>query len=854
MKNFLLTCVSTLFLLPLQAQFSVSYQAGKKDSNWNFMGGTEMRVLAAHKGKLYGGIETWMDTIPTNGQDPYIGAQILRLDAPNGNWQLDRHFNEPRNNPQPGQRTLFRNEGVTALESIIFKTDSLGNPLPKPDTILIAACRDFNGIASVYTRNDLTGIWTETVVAPTAGTLKATIRSLVSYRDKVTGVDLVFAGCLPQGMVAGVYAPQLPGKISWRVPEISASNTNVGVAGSGSFQGRPMAFAECNGQLHIAAAPVVLRRQDGPNPKWIEVFRYALNVTPGGSSGLRGLTCIPNPNGNGQSLLAALEGNQGAMIRLDPKPTLPYSSTIELNIMQNLTDAWKTIPPAINASYVVVANSEMTWVKDPITQDSTLFITIQHHPAKARDDAFYYIRRVKNGAITYDLKRIDNTKLNPLLILNSTRACIISPFTNDNQYLYFGGYDADDNPNHNSAYALRADINTAFGYVSTLEIKSYKILPSTTDPKINTYTSSTMNQYHTAFYPKGISLRNQLFVFLPGSGGIPLGYDSICITATNLGYHTIGLMYPNEPAVGALCQNNADSLCFEKVRREIIDGTDRTTQINVNTDNAIENRLIQLLKYLQTQNPSENWIQYLDSNNKIRWDKIVISGHSQGGGHAGIIAQQNRVARVVFFAAPKDYNNFYNRNGAWIYKPNLTPPEAYFGISHSEDDTGCTPAQQFQAFNLLGMNRFGAPAYIERTSAPYNNTHTFTSAAACPNPHGCVAVDNVQQVVPAYLKNAWIYMLTAPISAITKVKDAAVSEKSVQIFPNPAKDYINILIRDENPQALNLRLFNSSGQLAGVYQMNSNDFQIDINNLPSGLYLLQLQSENSIKSYKILKQ
>jgi len=464
MKKFLTLIALTFFISNAQAQFQISYKAGQTDVNGNFMGGTEMRLLCQHKGKLFGGIETWMDTVGTGSPDPYIGAQILRLDAPTGQWQLDKHFNTIRNNPQPGQRSLFRNEGVVALESIIFRNDSLGNPLSQPDTLLIAACRDFNGIASVYTRNDLTGAWTETVIAPSIST-KATIRSLSIYRDKMTNADLAFAGCLPQGLIAGVYDNTLPGKIRWRTAEITADTTNIGVAGSGSWQGRPMAFTECNGALYCAAAPIVLRRNDGNFPTWTEVVRYPLVATPGGSSGLRGITAVANPTGAGQSLIAAMEGGNGVMARTTPSGSLPFPVVTELNIMTNLTTAWASIPPAISAAYVVIANSEMTRVEDPMNGDSCLIITIQHHPALSRDDAFYYIRRQNGATINYQLMRIDNTILTTPIVLNSTRACQLSPFTSDSSnYIYFGGYDADNNPTHNAAYVLRTSVMNAFGY------------------------------------------------------------------------------------------------------------------------------------------------------------------------------------------------------------------------------------------------------------------------------------------------------------------------------------------------------------------------------------------------------
>lgn len=432
--------------------WTLSYKAGTRDASGAFLGGTEMRRLTVHKGKVYGGIETWMDTT-AGTNDPAIGAQILVQDEASGPWRLDKHFDEKL--PGGNGRQDIRNEGVTALESLTFQTDASGRALAAPVTKLLAACRDFLGITSVYVRDDATGAWLEDRIANTPATDKATIRSLSLYRDRVTGVDMVFAGALPTGIFSGVYDPARPSQIRW--------NPNPELVG---FVGRPMAFAVANGALHVAIAPKVYRRVDGPNPRWEEVFSYDLNVTPGASSGLRGLTAIPNPNGSGESLLAALEGNRGQMIRLDPGPQLPYRANMELDIMKQLSDTW-----GYPATYVVVANSDMTWVRDPSTGERVLFITIQHHPAKARNDAYYYIRRGNGSRITYELRRIDNLAVGPNVILNSTRAIALSPYGSDNgQGIYFGGYDADDNPSHNTAYVLKTSLATAFGQTALMSI------------------------------------------------------------------------------------------------------------------------------------------------------------------------------------------------------------------------------------------------------------------------------------------------------------------------------------------------------------------------------------------------
>jgi|GEM_PF-318513 len=452
--EYLLTFDSTMAAAPDSAPnpaqgvdgFDVSFHAGETDVNGNYLGGTELRVLAAHEGRMFAGIETWMDT-PEGTGDPAIGAQIFVQDAPNAAWRLDWHFDE--RNPGGRGRRAFRNEGVTALESLTFTTDGDGNALPEPITLLIAGLRDFQGLTSVYVRDDVATTWIESPIYGEDSRFDtATIRSLYVYRDAATGIDRLFAGAHPVGVFSGVYDPNQPGFIRWDTePELTGN------------EGRPMAFAVANGVLHTAAAPRVLRRIDGATPTWEEVFRYDVATGRNLSSGLRGLTAIPNPSGQGESLLAALEGGRGQMVRLDPTPTLPYAAVQELDIMADLSAAW-----GYDATFVVVANSGVTFIPDPVTGEMTLFIPVQHHPALERDDAVYYIRRIADDEQpTYTLVTIDNTRLNPPIILNSTRTIAISPFAEDNgRVVYFGGYDADDNPSHNTAYTLRATIEAAF--------------------------------------------------------------------------------------------------------------------------------------------------------------------------------------------------------------------------------------------------------------------------------------------------------------------------------------------------------------------------------------------------------
>src|SRR5258707_12131181 len=64
--------------------FQVSYTAGSRDEAGRFAGGTEMRLLTTHEGRLYAGNGYWEDRPGPEGPQ---GAQILVLDAPGGRWR-----------------------------------------------------------------------------------------------------------------------------------------------------------------------------------------------------------------------------------------------------------------------------------------------------------------------------------------------------------------------------------------------------------------------------------------------------------------------------------------------------------------------------------------------------------------------------------------------------------------------------------------------------------------------------------------------------------------------------------------------------------------------------------------------
>lgn len=74
-----------------------------------------------------------------------------------------------------------------------------------------------------------------------------------------------------------------------------------------------------------------------------------------------------------------------------------------------------------------------------------------------------------------------------------------------------------------------------------------------------------------------------------------------------------------------------------------------------------------------------------------------------------------------------------------------------------------------------------------------------------------------------------------------------------EVYPNPANDLLYIESNDESLGNATIRLYNPSMQLVKKTTMNIQKVQVDISNLPSGVYLLRLEKNNRTKIVKVTK-
>jgi acetyl esterase/lipase len=232
-----------------------SLQLPQTDANGKTLVGTEIMELVAHGGRLYAGNSHWGDEEKEESESA-SPTQVFVLDRAGGQWQVDLEL------PPEYKRTSF-------LKSVRFSTDATGKAIPPRDALVLgvnrARVRGGQTPAVVFIRDDVTGKWIERTLGMSDTTKWAVaVRSMGFHRDKVIGADMLFLGVGPgAGIYSGVFDANAQGGVRFNAePEFRPVQTQ-----------RVMDFCDVNGTLYAATQKVLFKRaQDGPQPKWVEVW------------------------------------------------------------------------------------------------------------------------------------------------------------------------------------------------------------------------------------------------------------------------------------------------------------------------------------------------------------------------------------------------------------------------------------------------------------------------------------------------------------------------------------------------------------------------------------------------------
>jgi hypothetical protein len=246
-----------------------------------------------------------------------------------------------------------------------------------------------------------------------------------------------------------------------------------------------------------------------------------------------------------------------------------------------------------------------------------------------------------------------------------------------------------------------------------------------------------------AYRDSGVPQKGLLAVFLPGTGGLPAQFPSFLQRGAARGYHVIGLTYTNPTSVNEICNSaagNAD--CAGSVREEVLTGRDASPLVSITSNDAIESRLLALLKYLAFHRPADGWSQFVDGQGQLVWSKFSISGNSQGAGHAAYIGKVRAVHRVGLYAGPSDWVYSGNQPVNWYRLAALTPASSFYGYVHLPDTLANVSGNPTQVTNVWGdaglLNMSGAVTAVTSSAAPWGGSHRLVTTA-------CASLDAISQ-------------------------------------------------------------------------------------------------------------
>ncbi len=246
--------------------------------------------------------------------------------------------------------------------------------------------------------------------------------------------------------------------------------------------------------------------------------------------------------------------------------------------------------------------------------------------------------------------------------------------------------------------------------------------------------------WHVVAVPAAVTASTKVSVHLVGTGGKPFNPTTTGISSTELlreavqrGRVMLMPAYDNAQAVGVLCAG--DAACFEPVRWEIITGTDAPGPYAglkpVAPPDDLDSRLAALVHHVLAAHVLGDAPPAALASGTLDWAQVRVSGHSQGGGHAGVIAKHRQVERACLLAAPID-GTTAGGPAAWTAPAGwVTPPAQVRAVVH-QDDPGATTA--LANYAALGLARDAGYALLVQAvadphSEPLNGTSPATVAA-----------------------------------------------------------------------------------------------------------------------------
>jgi hypothetical protein len=217
------------------------------------------------------------------------------------------------------------------------------------------------------------------------------VRAAAVHRDRVTGLESLFLSVGIHGIYVGRYDPSLPCRIAWEPAPEPGTTTGT----------RILSIVEANDSLFFSEGTRILRRVDGPSPRYVQVADLSGEVPSGTDraifqsiGGIRGLSAIDGPIPRKQSLIfmwhPGPRSSLGCVMRLDPHPDGSYALVREAC----LADQVRTHLDGAPVSYVLGAYNNFMPLRDPKSNEPvTPWVWKRAFPPRRRVGALRLSRR-----------------------------------------------------------------------------------------------------------------------------------------------------------------------------------------------------------------------------------------------------------------------------------------------------------------------------------------------------------------------------------------------------------------------------------------------------------------------------
>ena len=220
------------------------------------------------------------------------------------------------------------------------------------------------------------------------------------------------------------------------------------------------------------------------------------------------------------------------------------------------------------------------------------------------------------------------------------------------------------------------------------------------------YLQRTWSSPHIMLEAQGLPRRvSSLVVFLPGTGNAPSAYSRVLQAAVEEGHFVAGLSYLSEPIAVSLLDSFCETaphpgLCNVQSHECMMFGDCDKSHMQdddeiwlVSRKYCVENVLLNALSKVE-------WGGRFVKDGQIRWDLIIISGHSQGASHAAY-ASMTRHIPTVLLSGPQE--GARSASG-WVHGLKSGPSVKRKALFHGKEE--CANGSLTENLRSMGLNGF----------------------------------------------------------------------------------------------------------------------------------------------------